>query len=91
MKSNEKVIGIGEKIGYDRFYLLNFDKLCLSPKDEIIKLTNFLGIKIDICMLNKLSGIPVMPRRSGQYKNEMLDWLNEKDKNFLNSYDFPIQ
>jgi hypothetical protein len=45
IKANKKATQLGEKLLDDRFLLVNFDKLCLEPKNEIKRILEFLKIE----------------------------------------------
>ncbi len=44
IRSSQKTIQTGKMVLGDRFYLLNYDRLCLDPVAEITKLLQFLGV-----------------------------------------------
>jgi Sulfotransferase family len=44
IRSSQKTIQMGTQLLGDRFYLLNYDCLCLEPVTEITKLLQFLGV-----------------------------------------------
>jgi hypothetical protein len=44
IRSSQKTIQTGKKLLGDRFYLLNYDRLCLEPVSEITKLLQFLEV-----------------------------------------------
>jgi Sulfotransferase family len=44
IRSSQKTIQTGTQLLGDRFYLLNYDRLCLEPVTEITKLLQFLGV-----------------------------------------------
>lgn len=42
--ANRRAVDIGRVIGPNRFYLLNYDRLCASPAEEIRRLLDFLDV-----------------------------------------------
>jgi hypothetical protein len=47
--------------------MVNFDKLCLNPEEEIRKIINFLQIS-DKININRLLSLPRVPESMGRYK-----------------------
>jgi hypothetical protein len=41
VKANQKAIAIGKELGEEKFLLINFDKLCATPKPEVDGLLRF--------------------------------------------------
>ena len=58
IKSNRRVLEIGEKLGDQKYLVVNFDRLCLSPKSEIPKIVSFLNIEPGAENLAALCRIP---------------------------------
>ncbi|NLU39526.1 MAG: sulfotransferase [Bacteroidales bacterium] len=88
MKANKSVVDFGRRMGTNRFYLLNFDSLCESPKDEIAKLLVFLELKVCDKILENLYRLPTTPITSGRFENENIDWLEEESMEFLDIFGF---
>lgn len=66
--ANRRAVDIGRAIGPDRFHLLNYDRLCSSPGEEIRGLLDFLGIPspgADPASLSEL----VAPVSVGRFRN----------------------
>ncbi len=83
VKANKKVIDLQHKLGKNKIYLLNFDKLCINPKQEIIKLIDFLEIEVENERLEQASKIPRIPQTKDRYKAHDLSGFKKEDMEFL--------
>jgi len=72
IQANRRAMEWKERMGPDRFYLLNFDTLCDHPREEISKLTDFLGRTVDRPLLDALAAIPRIPSSRNRYQAH--DW-----------------
>jgi len=68
VKSNQRVLEFGERLGNERFLVVNFEKLCLSPKSEIQRIISFLNIKPNADKLKFAVNIPKKPSSLGRYR-----------------------
>jgi hypothetical protein len=69
VKANQKAIAIGKELGEEKFLLINFDKLCATPKPEVDGLLRFLGIdngRVDRAQLYSLSKRRNQPDATGR-------------------------
>jgi hypothetical protein len=60
----------------DRTLLVNFDRLCLEPAQEIDRILTFLRVSADISLLAQL---PKPPASIGRYRTKSLDGFNPSD------------
>ncbi len=88
VEANKRVLVLQEKIGKDKIYLLNFDKLCLNPEQEINNLINFLSIEVTTHQLQKAISIPKIPATKGRYMKHDLSGFNKSDLEFLKELGF---
>lgn len=90
IKSNRRVVEIGAKLGDQKFIMVNFDRLCLSPKSEIQKILSFLNIKLDAENLATLCCIPKRPKSSGRYREHNISKFDPADLAELENLGFSI-
>ena len=88
VKANKKVLELQKQVGKDKIYLLNFDRLCSNPSEEIKKLIEYLGINVSNEKFQQAVGIPVIPDSSGRYKKYDISNFNQNDIDFYNSLGF---
>lgn len=72
-KINKYVISEGEKLLKDRFYLLNYNKLCESPDIEVPRLIKFLDLDLEEDTIRKLVSIPKVPSTNMRYKQKNIN------------------
>lgn len=70
VKANRKVLNMQNEFGHDTIYVLDFDKLCLNPEQEIKRLTKFLHIEIKDDELDLAKRIPSIPKTKDRYKGK---------------------
>jgi hypothetical protein len=90
VKSNRRVLEIGKKLGDAKFLLVNFDKLCLSPKTEIQKIVSFLNIKHSFENLEMAFNIPKRPKSLGRYRAHNLGQFDPADLYNLKELGFSL-
>ncbi len=73
IRSTKIAIEIGRKLLKDRFYYLNYDKLCKNPKEEVKKISDFISINSTGDQINKLASLPHVPESAGRYKKRNLN------------------
>jgi len=88
IKSNRRVMEIGEKLGAQKFLVVNFDRLCLSPRSEIQKIVSFLNIEPGAENLATLCCIPQRPKSLGRYRTHNISQFDPADLNELNDLGF---
>ena len=90
IKSNRRVMEIGEKLGDQKFLVVNFDRLCLSPKSEIQKIVSFLNIEPIAENLATVYRLPKIPKSLGRYRAQNISQFDPADLNELNDLGFSI-
>lgn len=88
LRANRRIYEIGRKLGEKKFSVINFEKLCSSPKQEINKIISFLNIKPHINDLETSYSIPKKTESMGRYKNYELDQFDKKDLDELNQFGY---
>ena len=68
-EANRRAITLGQKFLKERFLVINFDKLCMNPRREIISLIDFLRLDIKCVNMEELERLPQFPESAGRYKN----------------------
>ncbi len=87
-KSNKRILDYGKKLGDEKFLVVNFDQLCLSPETEIQKIVSFLNIKPSADSLEIAFNIPKRPVSLGRYKDQNLAQFDPADLNDLEALGF---
>ncbi|HUL00928.1 MAG TPA: sulfotransferase [Nitrospirota bacterium] len=90
VRANDTVIDIGEKLGDSRFLLINYDKLCDSPINEINKITKFIGILVDDQLISTACNLVRKPKTAQRYKKHDVRQFNCKDVSALERFGFII-
>ena len=88
VEANRRIIELRDKIGKEKIYLLNFDKLCQDPINEINMLVEFLGVDPDSSALKEAYSIPKIPESKGRYKGNDLSGFGREDISFMTSLGF---
>lgn len=70
--SNQRAIRLGQSLGPGRFYLLNYDRLCHSPHEELDNLLEFLGLDNSAQERLKLASLPRISPGMGRYRQQDL-------------------
>ena len=78
IRSNELAIGRGRRMRPGSFLLVNHDQLCESPRDEMTKLVEFLGIRPSDEELEELVALPQQPKPIGTSRQEMVKEFGEE-------------
>ena len=90
IKSNRRVVGIGEKLGNQKFLIVNFDRLCLSPRSEILKIASFVNIRPDAKSMKILYRIPKRPKSLGRFREHNISKFDPADLLELENMGFSI-
>lgn len=77
--SNKRVLEIGEKLGDEKFLVVNFDKLCLSPRSEVHRIVSFLNIKPSAENLEITLNIPKKPTSLGRFRAHNIGQFDPAD------------
>ena len=72
----------------DRLYILNFDLLCANPRQELLKLNDFLGLNSFEDTLTSAESLVVTPGSTGRYKHHDCSQLYSDDIDFVRSLGF---
>jgi hypothetical protein len=88
IKSNRRAMAIGEKIGDKKFLIVNYDRLCLSPRSEIQRIVSFLEIKKDAENLAEVTRIPKIPKSLGRFRVHNINQFNPADLNEIEGMGF---
>jgi hypothetical protein len=88
LRANRRVFEFGQKLGNQKFLVVNFEKLCMSPEPEIKKIVSFLNICPSIDDLNKAYSIPKRPKSLGRYQNFELGQFDGTDLDELKTFGY---
>lgn len=88
VSSNKRAIEIGQRQLGDNFYILNFDDLCLKPKEEIEKLLAWLHLPM--VELEDVASLVKAPNSIGRYKRHDLKIFSRNDIEFVEDMGFQI-
>ena len=88
IKSNKRALQIGEKLGDQKFLVVNFDRLCVSTNSEIQKIVSFLNIAPSAEILADLCCIPQRPKSFGRYRAHKISQFDPADLNELEDLGF---
>jgi hypothetical protein len=91
IKANQRVLRIANDIGNKKFLLINFDRLCITPKSEIQRIQTFLDISQDSDCLEQVFNLPKKPESFGRYRNEDLSQFDYIDLDAVKTFDYSIE
>jgi hypothetical protein len=86
--ANQEVLKLGDKLGADKFLLVNFDRLCQDPRTELLRILDFLGLDPGSREFDAMVKLPKSPSSTGRYKTEKNDWITSSDREFLEKLGF---
>jgi Sulfotransferase family len=78
IRSNELAIDRGRAMKPGSFLLVNHDHLCESPREEVTKLVDFLGIGTSQNELEELVALPQPPKPVGISQQQMTEEFGEE-------------
>jgi len=78
IRSNEQTIRQGQTMNPGRFFLMNHDDLCASPREHVTRFVEFLEIEITPQKLEELIALPNPPKPIGMSPREMLEEFGEE-------------
>jgi sulfotransferase family protein len=81
VKANESAIDRGRVLLGSRFYLCNYDALCLDPISHVKALLSFLNVKADDTTLGKLVTLPSLSSSQGRRKTHDLTIFDTQSLN----------
>lgn len=85
--AHRRAFSLGQAIG-ERFHTVYFDRLCVSPRDEISRLFEFLGATVDSDNLTRISRIVKRPSSIGRYRSRPLKDFDPADIEYVRSLGF---
>jgi len=89
--ANEQTIRVGAQLAPQRFLLINYEKLCLNPKIEILRLLDFLTVDTKSININHLQNLPQIPASMGRYKKQNLNLFTEQQINAVRKLGFEVE
>ena len=90
VKANRSTIDLGKLLLGDRFLVINFDELCISPQRQIDQLLGFLNIDTSNIDRTKLTNLFRTPSSIGRYKKQNLDIFNRADFDAVQKLGFSV-
>jgi len=90
VEANKKVLKLSKSLGPEKVYLLNFDKLCAHPKEEIQNMMNFIGIEISENHLKKAIQLPAVPKTKDRFKEHDISVFKSSDIEFLKTLGYDL-
>jgi hypothetical protein len=72
IQANHQAINVGRTMGSGKFMVLNYDQLCESPEEGLLRLFSFLEVNPANVDLDHYSGKIKMPKTTGRYRQ--FDW-----------------
>ncbi len=88
IRSTNKVLETGNQLLGDRFYILRYEEVCLSPQREIPLLLNFLGL--DPKMATGLKDVFQLSEGSGRYKEHDLGIFSREQLRAVEDMGFEV-
>ena len=78
IRSNELAIDRGRRMRPGSFFVVNHHLLCESPREEMTKFVDFLGIRPSDHELEELIGLPNPPKAMGFSRQRMVEEFGEE-------------
>jgi hypothetical protein len=91
IRANQRAVEIGEKMGPEKFFVLNFDQTCASPQTAIKQVSGFLGVRLEQETFEKICGIPKTPKSKGRYKGHDLGQFSQEQIDQVRASGFPVE
>ena len=89
-EANKRAVALGKKLFNERFLVINFEKLCINPEDEISLLIDFLKIDKKKLDINELAKLPKLPKSAGRYKNYDLTIFSKNEIDTVRDLGFEV-
>ena len=70
--------------------MLNYDKLCIEPRENIKKLLVFLDLKVNVEVFEDMIKIPQIPPTMGRWKSMDINLFTESQINNIKKLGFRI-
>jgi hypothetical protein len=90
VRANEKVLQEGKAMGDDKFLLVPFEELCLSPEVVIDRIISFLDVAVDKDSYQRAINLPRKPASVGRYRSHDLGQFDAEDLASLQKLGFSI-
>ncbi len=90
IKSNKRAIALGRELLNKRFLVLNFDELCLNPRQKIRLLIDFLGLDTKYVNIDELERLPQFPKSAERYKNYDLSIFDKSEIEAIRELGFVV-
>lgn len=84
---HKRILEISQPLG-NNFLLLNFDKFCRNPEEEIPKLLKFLDVPNMPVNEEKIKTLIIKPKTIGRYKQFGIDIFDKKDVEYVRHLGF---
>jgi hypothetical protein len=68
VEANKRILDKQELLGKDKVLVLNFDRVCREPAQELHNMVDFLGIEVAEEQFEQAKKIPVTPESSGRFR-----------------------
>ena len=78
LKSNKSTIESGQSLLGDRFYVCNYDSLCMHPHEEVPKIFKFLDLKLDASVIKEAINVPKVSTSSKRYMDKDLSIFSKE-------------
>jgi hypothetical protein len=90
IRSNELTIERGRAMRPGTFLLVNHDRLCTSPREEVTRLVEFLGVPASKQELERLVALPQPPKPLGISPQMMVTEFGEERLARVRALGFPL-
>lgn len=88
IQANQRAVHLGKTIGENRFLLLNYDRLCASPENELSRLFSFLDIEPADTDMEHFSNKIIAPKSIGRYRQYDINVFEERQKDCVREMGF---
>ncbi|MAX74273.1 MAG: hypothetical protein CMH66_11510, partial [Nioella sp.] len=89
LATNRRAIELGESLLPKRFFLLNYDALCLSFHAEIYRLQNFLERQLSGEEISMIAG-SIAPESIGRYRESAADTFTSEERKAVQKLGFCV-
>ena len=88
--ANRRAIDLGKRLLGDRFHVIRFETLCLSPANEIDRLVDFLGVTLFPVKIAAMAQIPMPPTTTERYRNFDIAQFSQTQIEVVRQFGFDI-
>lgn len=89
VNANRQAIDNGRKLGQERFLLVNYDRLCADPANEVGRIISFLQITPDQASMDKACALVRPQKTSGRYLKHDVEMFRGENLDALHEFGFP--